>query len=226
MNHSISAVQEKDGLVLINKPSGMTSHDVVNVARHAFGIRRIGHAGTLDPMATGLLILGIGKSTKKLGNITGSSKTYDAEITLGASSTTDDKEGVIEKSGDTQPTLEQIKNVLEKFTGEIMQTPPIFSAIKVNGQRAYKIARRGETIKMEPRKITIHKIELVSYKYPILKIKTDVSSGTYIRSLARDIGKEFGTGAYLSKLERTSIGEYKLADAVELEKIKEAKLLT
>lgn len=225
MNHPISAAQEKDGLILINKPSGITSHDVVNVARHAFGIRRIGHAGTLDPMATGLLILGIGKSTKKLGGITGSPKTYDAEITLGSNSTTDDKEGEIEKIGDTQPTIEQIQEALNKFTGEIMQTPPIFSAIKVNGQRAYKIARRGETIKMEPRKITIHKIELVSYKHPILEIKTDVSSGTYIRSLARDIGKELGTGAYLSELKRTSIGEYKLEDAIELEKIEDAKFL-
>jgi tRNA pseudouridine55 synthase len=218
-------MQEKDGLILVNKPSGMTSHDVVNVARRAFGIRRIGHAGTLDPMATGLLILGVGKATKKLGDITGSPKTYNAEITLGATSTTDDKEGVIEKSTNVQPTLERIQDVLEKFTGEILQTPPIFSAIKINGQRAYKIARRGETIKMEPRRITIHKIELVSYKYPLLEIKTDVSSGTYIRSLARDIGRELQTGAYLSKLERTSIGKYKLKDAVELEKIQEAILL-
>jgi len=223
MNHSISAAQEKDGLILVNKPNGMTSHDVVNIARRAFGIRRIGHAGTLDPMATGLLILGVGKSTKKLGDITGSSKTYNTEITLGATSTTDDKEGAIEKVGDTQPTLKQIQNILEKFTGDILQTPPIYSAIKVNGERAYKIARRGETIKMEPRKITIHKIELVSYKYPLLEIKTDVSSGTYIRSLARDIGKELETGAYLSKLERTSIGEYKLENAIELEKIKDAE---
>jgi len=225
MNHQTPTAQEKNGLILVNKPSGMTSHDVVNTARRAFGIKRIGHAGTLDPMATGLLILGIGKATKKLGSITGSSKTYTAEITLGATSTTDDKEGVLEKSENTQPTAEQVQNALEKFTGEIMQTPPIFSAIKINGQRAYKIARRGETIKMEPRKITIHKIELVSYKYPLLEIKTDVSSGTYIRSLARDIGQELKTGAYLSGLERTSIGEYKLQDAVELEKIKEAKFL-
>jgi tRNA pseudouridine55 synthase len=236
--------QTANGFLLVNKPSGMTSHDVVAVARRMLGIKKIGHAGTLDPMATGLLILGVGKATKKLGNIIGLPKTYTAEIALGATSTTDDAEGTLDTF--TTPTKVGVQNVdsrirgngvlleipsntkiescLKKFIGEQQQTPPQFSAIKINGQRAYKKARQGETVDLKPRTITIYDIKLVSYRYPLITIETSVSSGTYIRSLARDIGQALGTGAYLSKLERTSIGEFKLADAINLKEISEKSL--
>lgn len=237
-----------NGFLLVNKPGGFTSHDVVAVARRMLKIKKIGHAGTLDPMATGLLILGVGKATKKLGSIIGLPKTYTAEITLGATSTTDDKEGVIEpftapatagvhdvdsrvRGNGTSleilpltPTLKEIETCLKKFIGEQQQTPPQFSAIKINGQRAYKIARQGKIVELKPRTITIYDIRLISYEYPLINIETSVSSGTYIRSLARDIGQALKTGAYLSRLERTSIGEYKLDDAIELDKISESRL--
>jgi tRNA pseudouridine55 synthase len=226
----------------------MTSHDVVAIARRILKIKKIGHAGTLDPMATGLLILGVGKATKKLGGIIGLPKTYTAEITLGATSTTDDKEGDIEafttpatagvhdvdsrlggngvfiEIPKTIPNLDEIETCLNNFIGEQQQTPPQFSAIKINGQRAYKKARQGELVELKPRTITIYDIKLISYQYPLVKIETSVSSGTYIRSLARDIGQILNTGAYLSKLERTSIGDFKLSNAVELEAINESKL--
>jgi len=232
-----------NGFLLVNKPSGMTSHDVVAIARRMLKIKKIGHAGTLDPMATGLLILGIGKATKKLGNIIGLPKTYTAEITLGATSTTDDKEGFIQgtgyrvqadRDGDESPLPDKggrgyvspdcVQSCLQNFIGEQQQTPPQFSAIKINGQRAYKKARQGETVELKPRTITIYDIKLISYQYPIINIETSVSSGTYIRSLARDIGQTLKTGAYLSKLERTSIGEFKLSDAVKLEEINKSRL--
>lgn len=235
--------QTPSGFLLVNKPAGMTSHDVVAVARRMLKIKKIGHAGTLDPMATGLLILGVGKATKQLGNILGLPKTYTAEITLGATSTTDDKEGELQGTGyraqadkddDESPlpdkggrewvSLEDVQVCLNKFIGEQQQTPPQFSAIKINGQRAYKKARQGETVELKPRTITIYDIKLISYQYPLIKIETSVSSGTYIRSLARDVGQVLKTGAYLSKLERTSIGEFKLTDAVKLEEIDASKL--
>lgn len=243
------AVTTTDGFLLVNKPCGMTSHDVVAIARRMLKIKKIGHAGTLDPMATGLLILGVGKATKKLGNILGLPKTYTAEITLGATSTTDDKEGELEPfttpatagvddvdsrlggNGSSfqvplvTPTLLDIQTCLNKFIGKQQQIPPQFSAIKINGQRAYKKARRGEAVELKPRTITIYDIKLISYQYPLINIETSVSSGTYIRSLARDIGQTLKTGAFLSKLERTSIGEFKLADAVKLEEINESRLL-
>ncbi|MDO8512325.1 MAG: tRNA pseudouridine(55) synthase TruB [bacterium] len=218
-----------NGFLLVDKPGGFTSHDVVAVARRMLKIKKIGHAGTLDPMATGLLILGVGSATKKLGNIIGLPKTYTAEITLSATSTTDDREGVINELQMMNdelriPTNEEITMTIKKFIGEQQQVPPQFSAIKINGQCAYKKARQGETVELKPRTITIYDIKLISYEYPLINIETGVSSGTYIRSLARDIGQTLKTGAYLSKLERTSIGEFKLNDAVILEEINESRL--
>lgn len=217
----INSVLSPDGFLLINKPAGITSHDVVNIARKKLGIKKIGHAGTLDPMATGLLILGVGKATKKLGTLIGLPKTYEAEITLGATSTTDDKEGEIKdlrnKNDNLQiPTDEEIMRAIKKFTGEQEQMPPAFSALKINGKRAYKIARQGGTPELKPRKITVYELKLNSYNYPLISLTCNVSSGTYIRSLARDIGKELGTGGYLSKLCRTSIGKYKIDGAINV----------
>ena len=219
MQENKLAVSDQDGFLLVNKPAGMTSHDAVAIVRRARGVKKIGHAGTLDPMATGLLILGIGKATKRLGTLIGLPKTYEAEITLGATTNTDDAQGII--SNIQFPISNEISNdkilvALKKFIGEIKQVPPVFSAIQIKGQRAYKIARRGEIPDLKPRKITIHDIKIESDNYPLLSIYTHVGSGTYIRALARDLGKALGTGAYLSKLVRTSIGEYKLKQAIEL----------
>ncbi len=210
-------------LLLIDKPKGITSHDVVDQLRKITGERRVGHAGTLDPNATGLLIVGVGReSTKKLGEITkNTTKTYEAEITLGATSDTDDAEGKILSNKVTKRLSdEDIKKILRQFEGEQMQIPPIYSAIKLKGKKAYELARKGKEVILEPRKITIHSIKLDEYNFPMLKITCEVSSGTYIRALARDIGKSLGTGAYLSELRRTKIGEFDIQNAQKLDKIK------
>jgi tRNA pseudouridine55 synthase len=211
-----------ESILLINKPKGMTSHDVVYRVRKATGIKKVGHGGTLDPNATGLLVIGVGREgTKQLGNFTtGMSKTYEAEIILGATSTTEDAEGEILKNNSAKkPTREEIERVLLKFEGEQMQVPSAHSAIKIKGKKAYQLARAGKEVKLEPRKITVYSIKLLRYDYPRLEISCDVSSGTYIRALARDIGKELGTGAYLNNLKRTKIGEYSLKDAIEIEEL-------
>ena len=208
-----------EGLVLVNKSKGMTSHDVVDAVRRVTGVKKVGHAGTLDPNATGLLIVGVGrKATRKLGEISkNTKKTYKAEIMLGAVSDTDDAEGrILSKKEIMKLPYEEIKKTLEKFVGEQMQIPPDYSAIKLRGKKAYELARKGEKVKLEPRKVTVFSIKLLEYKYPILKFECEVSSGTYIRSLARDIGGKLGAGAYLRNLKRTRVGKYRLEDAIEL----------
>lgn len=174
---------------------------------------RVGHSGTLDPFATGLLILLIGKYTKKSDEFLKLDKTYEASLKLGNTSTTGDPEGDTTPVSDRQPSRDEITSALNTFIGQINQTPPIFSAIKIDGQRAYKLARAGKTPVMEPRKVEIYDIKLLSYDYPELKIETKVSSGTYIRSLAVDIGDKIGVGAYLTELRRTSIDKYQVEDA-------------
>lgn len=210
-------------LLLIDKPKGMTSHDVVNVIRQKTGIKKVGHGGTLDPNATGLLIIGVGKeSTKKLGDISrNQKKTYLAEITLGEERDTDDPEGVIlKKNHKIRPKLAEIKKVLNSFTGEQKQIPPRYSAIKIKGKKSYQLARAGKRIELEARDITVYSSKLLSYDYPVLKVEFEVSSGTYIRALARDIGRKLKTFAYLSALRRTRIGEYSIEDAKSLQDIK------
>lgn len=210
-------------MLLINKPKGITSHDVIDEVRRITGERRVGHAGTLDPNATGLLIVAVGREdTKKLGNLTkNTNKTYEAEIFLGEERDTDDSEGkVTQMSKDiTPPGKEVIKRVLKGFIGEIDQMPPDYSAIKLKGKKAYELARQGQSPKLNTRKVTIHSIKLVSYKYPMLKIVCDVSSGTYIRSLARDIGKKLGTYGYLKELRRIKVGEFSVEKAQSLQQL-------
>jgi tRNA pseudouridine55 synthase len=205
--------------LLIDKPKGITSHDVIYRVRKITGEKRVGHAGTLDPNATGLLIVGVGREfTKQLGELTtGTTKTYEAEIFLGATSTTEDSEGVITQISDICPTEEEILKTLTKLEGEQSQIPSKFSAIKLQGKKAYELARKGIEVELEPRKVTIHSIKLREYNYPSLKIECEVSAGTYIRALARDIGEKLGTGAYLSNLRRTKIGTFDIKDAVTLE---------
>lgn len=213
-----------DGILLVDKPKGWTSHDVVAKVRKILWQKtgrkiKVGHAGTLDPMATGLLILLVGSYTKRAAEFLKLDKTYDCELTLGSVSTTGDAEGKVSEAGSRKPEIREIKKILKSFIGEIRQIPPAYSAIKIKGQEAYKLARAGRELKMEPRVVTIHKIENVDYQYPKFSFTTKVSSGTYIRSLAADIGAKLGTGAYLSKLNRISIGVYKLSEAKSLTKL-------
>lgn len=210
--------------LLINKPKGITSHDVIDELRKITGIRKIGHAGTLDPNAIGLLIVGIGReSTKKLGAIsTGTTKTYEAEIMLGEERDTDDCEGRklpifnFQFSDNIQISRIKIIRVLEAFVGEQEQMPPKYSAIKIKGKKAYELARVGKDPVLKSRKITIHSLDLLFYKFPKLSLSCKVSSGTYIRALARDIGRKLGSGAYLNNLCRTEIGRHSIKSAVKL----------
>jgi tRNA pseudouridine55 synthase len=206
--------------LLVDKPKGITSHDVVDRVRRVTGERRVGHGGTLDPNATGLLIVGVGRQfTKKLGEISqNTKKTYEAEIFLGEVRDTDDSEGKIVGGNSTiRPSEKEVKEVVESFIGEQEQIPPQYSAIKQQGKKAYELARKGTEVTMEPRQIIIYSIEFETYEWPVLEITCEVSSGTYIRALARDIGEKLGTGAYLRELRRTHIGEFDISEAVNLE---------
>ena len=210
-----------DGILLIDKPAGLTSFGVVARIRRVLSQQagkkvKVGHTGTLDPFATGLMILVIGKECKKAGEYTKLDKVYEATITLGKTSTTGDPEGEITEVDDVQPSLEAVHAALTKFTGDIQQRPPIFSAIKIDGQRAYKLARDGKEVELPLRTIAVYSLELVEYSYPTLKIRTHVSSGTYIRSLAVDIGQALDTGAYCSELRRTQIREWNVGEAQTL----------
>ena len=211
------------GVLLVDKPSGWTSFDVVNYVRRAVarvqGTKpkntKVGHTGTLDPLATGLLVLLIGKDyTRRSGDMSKHDKTYDVTLTLGQTSATGDSEGPLTPVSDVIPTEEAVRAALAKFTGDLLQTPPAFSAKKVGGVRAYQLARAGEQPVLEPRPVTIYANDFVDYNYPIVRFTSRVSSGTYIRSLAEDIGRELGSGAYMSALRRTSVGEYDLAEAM------------
>jgi tRNA pseudouridine55 synthase len=178
---------------------------------------KVGHTGTLDPMATGLLILVLGKYTKKAAEFSKLDKTYQAELTLGKTSSTGDSEGEIVEKSLVRPEKSAVEAILTTFQGEIQQTPPQYSAVKIDGQRAYKAARAGKTVEIEPRKVKIYEITDVEYEYPKLKFTASVSSGTYIRSLAADIGEALGTGAYLSALRRTKVDMLDIADSLTLD---------
>lgn len=213
-------------IILIDKPEGMSSFGVVARVRRKLRDRegkkiKVGHTGTLDPFATGLLIILAGKATKKSNDFLKKDKEYEATICLGKKSTTGDIEGEIEDISKKVPTLDEIKSVCKKLTGEITQKVPIFSAVKINGERAYKLARKGEKVETPTRKVKIYSLEILDYSYPELKIRTHVSSGTYIRTLGEDIGELLKTGAYLTALRRTKIAEYSVSDAIKLEKYME-----
>ncbi len=207
-----------DGLLLVDKPSGPTSHDIVDRVRRALGIRAVGHAGTLDPFASGLLILGIGKGTKRLTALVGHDKVYEIEAKLGQRTDTFDREGqpLGEHYQGEPPTREAIEALLPHFRGDIQQKAPLYSAIKRQGKKLYELARAGTaTEDMRPvRDVTIHELELLDYAWPALKLRARVSSGTYIRSLVDDIGTELGTGAFVQELRRTMVGEFDVAQAV------------
>lgn len=226
------------GLLLVDKPAGWTSFDAVNCVRKIVAQAedkkpksiKVGHTGTLDPFATGLLVLLVGKEyTKKAGELSKLDKTYEVTMRLGATSTTGDPEGEITPVSNKEPAEKALKDALKKFTGTITQTPPAFSAIKVDGQRAYRLAREGKEVRIEPRQVRVNGLELIDYSYPDAKLVADVSSGTYIRSLVEDIGQALGTGAYTTALRRTKIGAFSITDTEQIRDLDEdnlQKLLT
>ncbi|HSX23783.1 MAG TPA: tRNA pseudouridine(55) synthase TruB [Candidatus Saccharimonadales bacterium] len=211
-----------NGILLIDKPSGWTSFDVVakirGMIRRETGLKKlkVGHAGTLDPLATGLLVILLGTYCKRAGEFSKLDKTYQVTMKLGQTSTTGDEEGEKTAVSGLRPPKSAVLAALKRFEGEIMQTPHKYSAIKVDGQRAYKLARAGKEVVLEPRRVTIYDITDVTYHYPKVKFTTKVSSGTYIRSLVEDIGKELHTGAYMAVLRRTSIGPFGIGQALNI----------
>lgn len=214
------------------KPRGITSHDAVMKIRRLTGEKRAGHGGTLDPFAEGVLVVGVGReSTKKLHQILkGTDKEYLATLELGKTSTTGDPEGEIKNMASDEEmeslTDEKIKKVLKDFIGEMEQVPPAYSALKIKGTPAYKLARRGDIPLLPKRRVIIRKLELLSWEPPLLKIRTVVSSGTYIRTLAEDIGKALGVGAYLKELVRTRVGEFTIENSKTLEELEKQRQTT
>lgn len=222
-------------ILLVDKPAGWTSFDVVAKLRGkiranyaAQGVKptkrqlKVGHAGTLDPFATGLLVILLGEACSRSNEFLKLDKVYEATFRLGATSSTGDPEGEITAVSDTQPSPKAVLETLEGFTGQIEQTPPVYSAIKVGGERAYRLARKGKAVEIPSRKVTIYTLELVDYTYPELKVRAHVSSGTYIRSLAEDIGSTLGVGAYCSELRRTQIGDMSIENALTVEQALQA----
>jgi tRNA pseudouridine55 synthase len=208
-----------DGLLLINKPIGITSFDVIRRLRRQTGVRKIGHAGTLDPAASGLMLMLFGTACKQAQLLTKLDKRYAAQVMLGVVSSTGDAEGELAPVSDRAPETGAVEAALARLTGEITQTPPVYSAIKINGQEAYKHARAGRVVEMPSRVVTVYEDRLVRYGYPVLELDARVSSGTYIRTLAQDLGELLGTGAYLSGLVRTEVGAYRLEEARVLEEV-------
>ena len=210
------------GVLNIYKPAGPTSHDIVDEIRRITGIKRVGHAGTLDPFAEGILIILIDKTTKLQSKFMAMPKTYVATLRLGAVSDTYDITGIKSQITSTESqtiSKSQIQEILNSFTGEIEQAPPAFSAIKIKGKKAYELARKGIKPELKPRKVKIYNIKLLNYKYPRLKIEVKCGKGTYIRSLANDIGEKLSCGAYLEKLIRTQIGKFNIDNSVRIDKL-------
>jgi tRNA pseudouridine55 synthase len=209
---------EEGQVLLINKPYDWTSFDVVRKIRGMIRIKKVGHAGTLDPLATGLLILCTGKYTKRINEYMAQEKEYTGTFVLGATTPTYDLESIPENFSDySSITLEKIQAVTKQFTGTIDQVPPMHSAIKKDGVRVYELARRGETIELQPRKITIGDFEITAIQLPEVHFRVVCSTGTYIRSLANDVGKALGCGAYLGSLCRTRIGQFTLKESMTIE---------
>jgi tRNA pseudouridine55 synthase len=215
------------GLVVVDKPAGMTSHDVVSRVRRLAGTRKVGHAGTLDPMATGVLVLGLERATRLLGHLTLTDKRYAATIRLGVTTTTDDAEGEVVETRSTDAVTEgRVRDALASYVGEIDQVPSSVSAIKVGGKRSYARVRAGEAVDLPARRITIHAIDVVSADLPQVEIEVHCSSGTYVRAIARDLGAAVGVGGHLTALRRTAVGSFTLADARTLEALTEELMIT
>ena len=211
------------GALVVDKPVGMTSHDVVQAIRNGTGLRRAGHTGTLDPRASGVLVILVGPAVRLSEYVSASDKRYQAIIRLGGSTDTFDGEGKVTLSKDPVNVTEaQFEEALKTFIGEIEQTPPPYSAVKVQGRKAYEMAREGEEVDLAPRKITVHHLEVLEWAPPEVVIDVHCSSGTYVRSLANDLGVMLGCGAYLVGLRRTKSGRFSLRDSVPLRKLQES----
>lgn len=214
-----------DGVLLIDKPSGMSSHDVVQKVRHLLRQREVGHSGTLDPLSTGLLVLCVGRGTKISQFLTAEFKSYIADVRLGMSSPTYDAEGITPETEQREVppvTTDQLQKILNDYLGLSIQKVPPYSAVRVEGRHLYEMTRKGETVKLPEREIEITEIELLSYNCPDLKFRLTCSSGTYVRSIANDIGEQLGCGAYLSGLRRISVGEFTIEQAHTLSEIEQA----
>ncbi len=212
-----------DGFLVVDKPSGITSHDVVSFIRRKFNMRRVGHAGTLDPLATGVLIILLGKATKLFDKFSGFDKAYEATLTLGMRTDTADIQGnILNRSPVEGLTNEQIEEAFLRFVGNIEQTPPMVSAVKVNGKRLYKLARKGIEVKREPRKIRIDLLKVINFSLPEVKFYMECSKGTYVRKFAEDVGDVLGCGGCISQIRRTKIGCYTIESAVKLEDVNES----
>jgi tRNA pseudouridine55 synthase len=223
----VNAVPGLSGLVVVDKPGGMTSHDVVARVRRLLGTRKVGHAGTLDPMATGVLVLGVGRATRLLGHLMLTEKAYDATVRLGVVTTTDDAEGeVVTSRSAAGLTDAEVRQALTAFVGDIEQVPTAVSAIKVGGRRAYERVRAGERVELAPRSVTVHEIVVRQVRPADDTVEADISlrcsSGTYVRALARDLGAALGVGGHLAALRRTAVGPFTVAAAHPLDRLEAA----
>ena len=213
---------QKNGVILVNKPAGWTSHDVVAFMRARFNIVKAGHCGTLDPAATGLLVIVIGKFTKLSQKFSGEDKIYGGTILLGTETDSQDMDGNVVRTSDYSfVTEEKLKEAFAAFTGEIMQTPPMVSAVKVDGERLYKLARQGKEVERDAKPVTIHSVDLANIQLPYADFVVRCSKGPYIRTLCSDVGKKLGCGAALFRLNRIQSGEFELKDAYSVEEMKE-----
>jgi tRNA pseudouridine55 synthase len=210
---------EHFGLLIVDKPVGPTSHQVVNVVRRGTGIRKVGHAGTLDPRASGVLVLCLGSATRLSEYLSTTSKRYQAVIRFGSATETYDTEGDVLHETGSAPSRKEIEAVLPEFMGEISQVPPPYSAVKVNGTKAYELAREGKEVELDPRKVIIYDLQFSSYKPPDLALEIECSAGTYIRSLAYDLGERLSTGAHLAALRRVKAGPFTIEDAIPFPKL-------
>lgn len=211
-----------NGIVIIDKPAGWTSQDVTARLRRVFGTRRIGHGGTLDPMATGVLPVFVGRATRGVEFFEHAEKTYETELLLGVATDTEDTTGTVLFRREVSVTPGQLAAVLERFRGEIMQIPPMYSALKVNGQKLCDLARKGRQVERQPRPVTIHELTLLSREGDTLRLRVRCSKGTYIRTLCADIGEALGCGGCMQALRRTQAGEYTIAEAVPLQQLLES----
>jgi tRNA pseudouridine55 synthase len=214
--------QPEPGLVVVDKPAGMTSHDVVARVRRLAGTRKVGHAGTLDPMATGVLVLGVGRATRLLGHLLLTDKAYDATIRIGATTSTDDAEGeVLETRPTEEVSADDVRAGLQAMVGEVDQVPSAVSAVKVGGRRAYVLARAGERFELRPRRVRIDEITVRRVELPEVEVSVRCSSGTYVRAIARDLGAALGVGGHLTALRRTAVGPFTLEAASTLDRLAE-----
>lgn len=214
-----------EGIMIVNKPNGMTSHDVVACVRRKFKIRRVGHAGTLDPLATGVLVILVGKATKLFNKFVSFDKAYRATLILGTATTSADIEGKItQRHPFDHIAQQQIEDIFQNFIGDIEQIPPMVSAVKRAGRKLYQLARKGIEVERKPRQIRINRLEIEGFNPPEVQFYLECSKGTYVRQLAEDVGKALGCGACISQIQRTKVGTFSIEEAVDIEDINESHI--